>query len=86
LFLSRKYTDLPVGIAFLFHPQELTDNHMTTIATLVVLAALMLVFNPARVLAILLLLVLVYVSPITTLVMLSLLAILYHYFLKWRKS
>ena len=59
---------------------------MTTIATLVVLAALMLVFNPARVLAILLLLVLVYVSPITTLVTLSLLALIYHYYLKWRKS
>ena len=58
---------------------------MTTISALVVLAALTLVFNPVRVLAIFMLLALFFFSPIITLVTLSLLAILYHLFLKWRK-
>jgi hypothetical protein len=58
---------------------------MTTISALVVLAALTLVFNPVRVLAIFMLLELFFFSPLITLVTLSLLAILYHLFLKWRK-
>jgi hypothetical protein len=58
---------------------------MTTISALVVLAALTLVFNPVRVLAIFMLLALFFFSPLITLVTLSLLAILYHLFLKWRK-
>ena len=58
---------------------------MTTIAALVVLAALTLVFSPVRVLAIFMLMALLYFSPGTTLVTLSLLAFLYHLFLKWRK-
>jgi hypothetical protein len=59
---------------------------MTTIAALVVLAALTLVFNPVRVLAIFMLMALLYFSPVATLVTLSLLAFLYQLFLKWRKS
>ena len=55
---------------------------MTTIAALVVLAALTLVFNPVRVLAIFMLLALFFISPLITL---SLLAFLYQLFLKWRK-
>jgi hypothetical protein len=58
---------------------------MTTISALVVLAALTLVFNPVRVLAIFMLLALFFFSPLITLVTLSLLAILYQLFLKWRK-
>jgi hypothetical protein len=58
---------------------------MTTIAALVVLAALTLVFNPVRVLAIFMLLALFFFSPLITLVTLSLLAFLYQLFLKWRK-
>ena len=58
---------------------------MTTIAALVVLAALTLVFNPVRVLAIFMLLALLYFSPVATLATLSVLALLYYYYQKWRK-
>ena len=50
---------------------------MTT-ATLVLLAALTLVFNPVRVLAILMLLSLLYFSPVPTVITLSVLAFLYY--------
>jgi hypothetical protein len=53
---------------------------MTT-ATLVLLAALTLIFNPVRVLAILMLLSLLYFSPVPTVITLSVLAFL-HYLLK----
>ncbi len=49
---------------------------MTT-ATLVLLAALTLVFSPVRVLAILLLITLLYLNPIPTLVTLTLLGLAY---------
>ena len=54
---------------------------MTTTAALVVLAALTLVFNPVRVLAIFMLLTLLYFSTVPTVATLSLLAFIY-YFLK----
>jgi hypothetical protein len=50
---------------------------MTT-ATLVLLAALTLIFNPVRVLAILMLLSLLYFSPVPTVITLSVLAFLYY--------
>ena len=50
---------------------------MTT-ATLVLLAALTLIFSPVRVLAILMLLSLLYFSPAPTVITLSVLAILYY--------
>ena len=53
--------------------------------TIVVLAALTLVFNPVRVLAIFMLLALLYFSPVATLATLSVLALLYYYYQKWRK-
>jgi len=52
---------------------------MTT-ATLVVLAALTLVFSPVRVLAIFMLMTLLFFSPVTTVITLAVLAILYYYF------
>ena len=53
---------------------------MTT-ATLVLLAALTLIFNPVRVLAILMLLALLYFNPIPSVITLIVLAII-HYFFK----
>jgi hypothetical protein len=50
---------------------------MTT-ATLVLLAALTLIFNPVRVLAILMLLALLYFNPIPSVITLSVLAIIYY--------
>ena len=50
---------------------------MTT-ATLVLLAALTLIFNPVRVLAILMLLSLLYFSPVPSVITLSVLAFLYY--------
>jgi hypothetical protein len=50
---------------------------MTT-ATLVLLAALTLIFNPVRVLAILMLISLLYFNPVPTVITLSVLAFLYY--------
>ena len=50
---------------------------MTT-ATLVLLAALTLVFNPVRVVAILMLVTLLYFNPVPTVITLSVLAFLYY--------
>jgi hypothetical protein len=50
---------------------------MTT-ATLVLLAALTLIFNPVRVLAILMLLALLYFNPIPSVITLLVLAIIYY--------
>jgi hypothetical protein len=50
---------------------------MTT-ATLVLLAALTLIFNPVRVLSILMLLSLLYFNPVPTVITLSVLAFLYY--------
>ena len=54
-----------------------------TVATLIILAVLSLMYSPAKVLAVVFLLLLIYSNPITSLLTLAALLTIYHYMRKY---